>query len=247
MTSGRFAALCASLLLLGVLLIPVVEGSLRLQGATAWIAVAGLFTLIGGGFAIVGAILNSTEQTRMILGADDAFCQLTVFIDRDGPGWFLSNLHAGSGGAIYDVQVLITEITENGRPIQERTVTVGTMTSNTSPLTLFPLGQPKEFTEAGRPRYFSAQATHRNGVAIQELVVYPRPKGFVEFGFLRLEVNGKPYEPSGKLLNKNISRLIRIPETEITHIKRLREAEKARLERRLDDPNLDLTLEREKL
>jgi hypothetical protein len=138
----------------------------------------------------------------MVLGSEDAFCQLTIFIDRDGPGWFLSNLHAGTRGAIYDVQVLITEVTENGRPIKEQMVIVGTMTSNTAPLTLFPLGQPKELAESGQPRYFNAQATQRNGVATQELVVYPKPKGFVEFGFLRLEVNGEPYEPSGKLLKQ---------------------------------------------
>jgi hypothetical protein len=101
-TSGRFAALGASLVLLAVLLVPVVEGVLRLHGATAWIAVAGLFTIVGGGLAIVGAILNSAEQKRMVLGADDTFCQLTVYIDRDGPGWFLSTLHAGPGGPIYD-------------------------------------------------------------------------------------------------------------------------------------------------
>src|SRR5207244_438563 len=132
-------------------------------------------------------------------------------------------------------------------PIKEQTVAIGTMTSNTSPLTLYPLGQPKELTESGRPRYFNAQATHRNGVAIQELVVYPRPRGFVEFGFLRLEVNGKPYEPSAKLLNRNISKLITISEPEMTRIKQLRTAEKERVSRRLDDPSLDLTLEREKL
>jgi hypothetical protein len=247
MTAGRFLTLGMSCFLLDILLIPIVEGVLKLQGATAWIAVAGLFTVIGGGTAIIGAILNNAEQSRMILGADDAFCQLTIYIDRDGPGWFLSNLHAGAGGAIYDVQVLITEVTENGRPVKEQIVPVGTMTSNTWPLTLYPLGQPKDLTESGRPRYFNAQATHRNGVAIQELVVYPRPKGFVEIGFLRLEVNGKPHEPSGNLLNKNISTLIKIPEAEITRIRQLRDAERERMRRRLNDPNLDLTLDREKL
>ena len=55
MTTGRLVVLGATSLLLAMLLVPVVEGALRLQGATAWIAVAGLFTVIGGGVAIVGA------------------------------------------------------------------------------------------------------------------------------------------------------------------------------------------------
>src|SRR6267142_3484011 len=200
-----------------MLLVPIAEGALRLQGATAWIAVAGLFTLIGGGVAIVGAILNSTEQTRMILGAEETFCQLTIYIDRDGPGWFVSTLHYGPGGAIYDVQVYIVEVGEDGRPITEKALnTIGTVTSVTWPVTLFPLGQPVDLAKDERPRYFNAQITQRNGVANEEIVVYPRRKGFIELGFLELTFNGKRYEPSDKLMLKNISKLIKISDAEIS-------------------------------
>jgi hypothetical protein len=243
----RAALLGVSLVLLSVLLIPVAEGALRLQGAAAWIAVAGLLTVIGGGFAIYGAILNNAEQARMMIGAEETFCQLTIYIDRDGPGWFLSTLHYGPGNAIYDVQVYIVEVEEDGTPMHERDlVTVGTMISVTWPRTLFPLGQPDELTKHGRPRYFSAQMTQRNGVTTQEVVVYPKAKGFIEFGFLELKFNGKPYEPSDKMLLKNISRLIRIPDDEITRIMRLRAERTERVRRRLEDPTLDLTLPREK-
>ena len=243
----RAALLGLSLVLLALLLLPVAEGLLGLQGATGWIAVAGFLTVIGGAFAIYGAILNNAEQTRMMIGAEETFCQLTIYIDRDGPGWFLSTLHYGPGGAIYDVQIYIVEIEEDGTPRHERDlVTVGTMTSVTWPRTLFPLGQPDELAKLGRPRYFSAQVTQRNGVATQEVVVYPKAKGFVELGFLELKFNGKSYQPSDKLMLKNISKLVTIPEAEIMRIMRLRDERRERQRRRLEDPALDLTLPREK-
>jgi hypothetical protein len=238
----------------------LVEEIMALRGASAWIAIGGAITLlgagIGGAISVYGAWLKSHEdaarhheQMLLLAGAEDTFCQLTVYIDRDGPGWFISNLHRGPGGPIYDVQVLITEVTEDGRalPHTEKLIHVGTMTSVTTPLMLYALGQPKDLTAAGNPRYFNAQTTQRNGVAVQEIVVHPRPKGFIEFGFLRLDFNGRRATPSNKLLLKNISKLIEIPEATVQNIKRLRAERDARRERRLEDPNLDLTLPMEKL
>jgi hypothetical protein len=243
-----------------VLEMSLVEEMMALRGASAWIAIGGVITLLGAGIggaaSLIGAWLKSREEAAkyheqmvMIAGAEDTFCQLTIYIDRDGPGWFLSNLHHGPGGPIYDVQVLVTEVTEDGTPLPhtEKLMHVGTMTSVTSPLMLYALGQPKDLAASGKPRYFNAQATQRNGVAVQEIVVYPRPKGFVELGFLRLDFNGKPAKPSNKLLLKNISKLIEIPETTIGHIKQLRAEREARRQRRLEDPKLDLTLPRERL
>ncbi len=229
---------------------------MALRGASTWIAVGGVITLFGGICSLVGVWLKSHEdaarhheQMLLLAGAEDTFCQLTVYIDRDGPGWFISNLHRGPGGPIYDVQVLITEVTEDGRslPHTETLIHVGTMTSVTTPLMLHALGQPKDLTASGTPRYFNAQATQRNGVAVQEIVVYPQPKGFIEFGFLRLDFNGRSAKPSNKLLLNNISKLIEIPETTIQHIKQLRAEREARRQRRLEDPTLDLTLPMERL
>src|SRR5205809_546856 len=101
MTMPRFLTLAGSLLIASILVTLLATRGAEamnlkmLKGASLWIAVAGLFTVFGGVLAIVGALRNNAEQTEMILGSDDTFCQLTVYINRPDPGWYVSTLHYG--------------------------------------------------------------------------------------------------------------------------------------------------------
>lgn len=220
-TLGRLALLGVTALLNALLLVSLVEVGMDLKGASAWIAVAGILTLIGGAFAVFGAIKNSAEVTELILGEKDTFCQLTVFNGGPAVGWFVSTLHHGPGGAIYDVQVVIGEIQEDGTPVGDRKRhQLGTFTSNTWPYDLAPLGVDP--VRRMTPRYFQAQVTQRNGTSLQDIVIVPQPDGRVELGFLRLEFKGVARAPSPKLL-QNGATLVAIPPAETARIFALRE------------------------
>lgn len=202
-----------------------------LRGASLWLAVGGMLTffggfiaLVGGIVAVVGAVRNSAEQEEMILGGQDTFCQLAVYASEHG--WYLSTFHAGPGGAIYDVQVVLHEVYENGTLKYDRERhDIGTMTSNTWPYDLGFLNIPVILTPNlvvnTAPRYFEAQVTQRNGTAVQSLVIYPKADGRIEFGFLRLEFNGKPRKPDFKLAHPR-SLGIEIPAAEVARIATLR-------------------------
>jgi hypothetical protein len=126
--------------LLALLTLPLTEGLLKLHGASLIIFVAGTFTIIGGALGLWGAIRNNAEQADLILGDKDTFCQLIVYHDA-AVGWYLSTYHAGPGGAIYDVQVLIGEVRDDGTPVYKRERRVlGTLTSTTWPWDLLVLG-----------------------------------------------------------------------------------------------------------
>jgi hypothetical protein len=212
-------------MLLVALSLPIAEGTLELRGASAWIAIAGLLTILGGAMAVVGAIKNNGEQTDLILGDKETFCQLTVYADA-AAGWYVSTYHSGPGGAIYDVQILVQEIREDGTPVYSRTRHVlGTITSNTWPWFLQSLNVPAILTD-GRivdttPRYFAAQVTQRNGTSLQDIVVYPKADGTVEIGFLRLIFNGIARQPVHRLLPPGAKGVL-IPEAERARIAKLR-------------------------
>jgi hypothetical protein len=104
--------------------------------------------------------------------------------------------------------VLIHEVRVDGTPLtQLRRAVIGTLTPDTWPLYLMPIGQPDAVAEAA-PRYFSAQITQRNGTSLQDIVVYPKRDGRVELGFLRLTFNGKPYDPDFRLLPQGAAGII---------------------------------------
>lgn len=210
----------------------LVEEIMALRGASSWIAIGGLLTLLGGlialaggSSAVLGALKSNREQEELILGQKDTFCQLIIYADS-AVGWYVSTYHTGPGGAIYDVQVLIGEIHEDGSPVynRERHV-IGTLTSNTWPWPLQPLGIPAILAPnrlvSTKPRYFEAQVTQRNGTSLQEIVIYPKADGTVELGFLRLTFNGIPRQPVFKLLPRGATG-ITVPPAEIARIAALR-------------------------
>src|SRR3990172_1648470 len=92
------------------------EAVMALRGASLYIAAGGIIALVGGALSIFGAVKNSREQQAMILGDERSFCQLTVYIDAGGPGFYISTYHHGSSN-IYDVQVVIHEVGEDGTPL----------------------------------------------------------------------------------------------------------------------------------
>ncbi len=194
---------------------------MALRGASLYIAVGGIISLVGGGLSIWGAVKNSREQQEMILGDERSFCQLTVYVDTAGPGFYVSTYHHGSSN-IYDVQVLIHEVQEDGTPLSvlHREI-IGIVTRDTWPWPLMVIGEPSVVSE-GAPRYFSAQINQRNGTSLQDIVVYPRPNGHLELGFLRLTFNGKPYEPEFRLLPRAAVTGVVLPRTEINRIFELR-------------------------
>jgi len=92
------------------------EEIMALRGASLLIAVGGLISLIGGACSILGALKSSREQQDMILGDGRSFCQLTVYTDPNGSGFYVSTYHHGTSN-LYDVQVLIQETNEDGTPV----------------------------------------------------------------------------------------------------------------------------------
>lgn len=170
--------------------------------------------------SIIGAVKNNREQQDMILGDERTFCQLTVYIDA-AVGFYVSTYHHGASN-IYDVQVLIHEVGEDGAPVRplHREI-IGTVTRDTWPWPLMVIGQPAAVTQGG-PRYFSAQVNQRSGTSLQDIVVYPRPNGRVELGFLHLTFNGRRYEPEFRLLPQGAVTGVVVPQTEITRIFGLR-------------------------
>jgi hypothetical protein len=212
--------------LLALLTLPLTEGLLKLHGASLIIFVAGTFTIIGGALGLWGAIRNNAEQADLILGDKDTFCQLIVYHDA-AVGWYLSTYHAGSGGAIYDVQVLIGEVRDDGTPVYKRERRVlGTLTSTTWPWDLLVLGfgasLPPNRVVDPTPRYFEAQVTQRNGTSMQDIVIYPQPDGSVRSGFLRLTFNGQSREPDFKLLPAFAAKGITVSPAEVARLAVLR-------------------------
>jgi hypothetical protein len=197
------------------------EAAMALRGASLFIAVGGLVALAGGLLSILGAVKNNQEQQEMILGDARSFCQLTVYVDVAGPGFYVSTYHHGTSN-IYDVQVLIHEVSEDGTPLSPlRREIVGIVTRDTWPWPLMVIGLPAAVTQGG-PRYFSAQVNQRNGTSLKDVVVYPRPNGRVELGFLRLTFNGSRYEPDFRLLPQGVVTGVVVPEVEIARVFGLR-------------------------
>lgn len=163
-----------------------------------------------------------TDQQQMIAGEKDTFCQLILYSNLID-GWYVSTFHSGRGTAnIYDLQILIREVSEDGRPLSDRHRKVlGTLTSNTWPWRLLILGI-KGPTSSLAPRYFEAQITQRNGTSLQDIVVYPKSDGRVEMAFLRLEFNSKTYPPNFNYLPKGGATGITLPAGEISRILELR-------------------------
>lgn len=161
-----------------------------------------------------------TEQQELILGEKETFCQLTLYPDPR-IGWYVSTYHYGSGN-IYDVQVLIREVREDGTPVSDRVrIDIGTLTSNTWPWLLYPTGINGPQQNLAR-RYFQAQITQRNGTSRQDIVAYPKADGRIGVGFLRLEFNGKAYPPKLDRLPQGGAEPVIVPETEIRRILDLR-------------------------
>src|SRR5262249_41124966 len=118
MTPRRFfVVFVPGVIVLVALLLPLVEVAMDLRGASLILAVAGTLTVIGGAMAVWGAIRNNAEQVELVVGRRDAFVQLMPYRDPR-QGWFISTFHRG-GGNIYDVQVVIREITEDGSQVFE--------------------------------------------------------------------------------------------------------------------------------
>jgi len=195
------------------------EAVTSLRGASIYIAAGGIVALLGGALSIVGAVKNNREQQVMILGDERSFCQLTVYVGE--PGFYVSTYHHGTSN-VYDVQVLIHEVAEDGTPLTPllREI-VGTVMRDTWPWPLMVIGLPAEVAR-GAPRYFSAQVNQRNGTALQDIVVYPRPNGRVELGFLRLTFNGKRYEPEFGLMPQGAVTGVVVPQVEIARVFGLR-------------------------
>lgn len=150
-----------------------------------------------------------TEQQELILYPDARI------------GWDVSTYHYGSGN-IYDVQVLIREVREDGTPVSDRVrIDIGTLTSNTWPWLLYPTGINGPPRNLAR-RDFQAQITQRNGTSRQDIVAYPKADGRIGVGFLRLEFNGKAYPPKLDRLPQGGAEPVVVPETEIRRILDLR-------------------------
>jgi hypothetical protein len=192
------------------------------MSASWWIVAGGVLALFGGAFSVVGAVRNSREQEDLIRGHRHTFCQLIPYVDSSTVGWYLSTYHHGSGN-IYDVDVLIREVQEDGTPIAPRRRTlVGALTSNTWPWLLYELGINGPQTQLV-PRYFEAQITQRNGTSLQDVVVYPLADGRIRFGFLRLEFAGRSYDPDFRWLPRGAEG-IAIPAADLQRISALRAA-----------------------
>jgi hypothetical protein len=235
-TLGRFFIMFVpSLVLVAFVLPPAVEGTMKvigieLTGASLILAIAGAFTVIGGALAVVGAIMNNIENVQMIIGRKDAFVQLIPYWDPLH-GWFIGTFHRG-GGNIYDVQIILRELTENGGVVA--TVSegmppalrftrhvLGTVNSNTPPWGLMRIGR---FPDVGSARYFSVHINQRNGTSLQELVVYPRGESRFDFGFLKLQFEGTDYSPQfGDGYLQPESRYIEIDPREIARVTSLRQ------------------------
>src|SRR5712664_703177 len=98
------------------------ETFMNLRPATWWIIVAAVLAGASGLASVIGAVMKSRddanqsrEQVRLIHGGTDTFCQLIVYFDPEDGLWKISTYHHGNGGPIYDVQVLIREVRDDGR------------------------------------------------------------------------------------------------------------------------------------
>jgi hypothetical protein len=128
-----------------------------LTGASRWIFLGGLVSLLGAFVSLYGAVRNNQEQEQLIRGAPDAFVQLTVYHGQPAVGWYVSTYHRGSSN-IYDVQVLSVETTEDGQPLSGlRGVPLGTVMRDTWPVFLLPIGPLASWANGGRP----ATSAHR--------------------------------------------------------------------------------------
>lgn len=203
------------------------EDIMALHGASLWILAGGILALVGGGASLYGALLNNQEQQDMILGGRNTFCQLTTYFDRR-TGWYLSTFHHSSGGNIYDVDILVQEVAEDGTPLTDRVRSVvGTMTSNTWPFFLLRLGIHGAQQNL-QPRYFQAQVTQRNGTSLQEIVIYPQRDGRIQVGFLQLEFNRRSFQPDFGYLPPRDAQGIAISPEERQRITQLRHAQAQR-------------------
>ena len=188
------------------------------RGASLLI-IGGILAGLGGALSVLGVIRSNHEQQELILGEQHTFCQMIVYVDA-GVGWYVSTFHRGSGN-IYDLEVLIREVREDSTPISHRQRhPLGTLTSNTWPWRLYDLGIRGPQTNLA-PRYFEVQITQRNGTSLQDIVIYPRRDGQVQLGFLRLQFNGKDYEPQFHYLPRGAEG-VSIPATEKDRIAGLR-------------------------
>ncbi len=198
--------------------------------STVFIVAGFVIAAVGGAFSVKGVLMANREQAELvlaesrrqaeiILGESRTFCQLIVYAN-DAIGFFLSTYHNGSG-PIYDVDVLVREVRENGTQVSPlQRVGVGTLTSNTWPWNVYTLGINGPQVNL-TPRYFAAQMTQRNGTSQQEIVIYPQADGGVRVGFLRLEFNGQPHQPDFRWARDAVG--IEIPAAEVARISALRQ------------------------